>query len=72
MQKYDEEKQVMKARENQLLNLIAEYNQKDDPWCKHVLHYQEQILQQAEKLARMQKAHPPPPSIRSSSGNTTT
>ena len=51
----EQEKEDFKGRETQLLNLIVEFNQKDDPYCQHILHYQDMIYKKAEKLAQLDK-----------------
>ena len=53
--KLEQDKDDSKARETQLLNLIVEYNQKDDPYCQHLLHYQDLIYKKAEKLAQLER-----------------
>ena len=49
-----QKKYEFKNREEQLMNLLVEFTQKDDPFCQHILHYQDQIYQKAEKLSKLE------------------
>ena len=51
----EEEKQELKARENQLLNLISEFYHKDDPFSVNLMRFQDEIYKQAEKLEAVEK-----------------
>ncbi len=53
----EEDRNTMRVRETQLLNLLVEYKQKEDPYCQHLLHYQESILQEAQKLSKLQQKY---------------
>lgn len=51
----EEEKIDFKHREKQLLNLIVEQNQKDDPNCQSIMYYQDMIYRKAEQLAKLEQ-----------------
>lgn len=56
VQRLESQEEDFKAREKQLLNLLVQYNNQDDPYCKHIMHYEEQIYKKAEQLAKLEKA----------------
>jgi hypothetical protein len=33
-------------------------DQKEDPYCQHILHYQDKIYQKAEELAKLEQKVP--------------
>ncbi|PRP88240.1 viral A-type inclusion protein [Planoprotostelium fungivorum] len=52
LQKVEEDQFVTKSREKQLLDMLAELTQKNDPIAQQVHKYQEKITEQVEKMAR--------------------
>lgn len=53
-QKFAEDRTRLESREKQLLNLIVELNQRDDPFCQQVLRLQEEIYNRVDKMSKLQ------------------